>query len=37
MFFLKELSVNSEDIVILICDEVAWHKSKSLKISGNIT
>ena len=26
----------NEDIVILVCDEAVWHKSKNLEISGNI-
>ena len=26
----------NEDIVILVCDEAVWHKSKTLEISGNI-
>jgi transposase, ISSpnII len=35
--FLKELSKTySEDIMILVCDGAAWHKSKNLEISGNI-
>ncbi|KXB60455.1 transposase [Leptotrichia wadei] len=35
--FLKELSKTySEDIMILVCDGAAWHKSKNLEISENI-
>lgn len=35
--FLKKLFENySEDIVILVCDEAAWHKSKALKTPENI-
>ena len=35
--FLKKLSENySEDIVILVCDGAAWHKSKALKTPENI-
>jgi transposase family protein len=35
--FLKELSKTyNEDIMILVCDGTAWHKSKNLEISGNI-
>lgn len=35
--FLKELSENySKDIVIIVCDRAVWHKSKDLKIPGNV-
>lgn len=35
--FLRELSeAYIRDKIILVCDEAAWHKSKSLKIPDNI-
>lgn len=35
--FLRELSMKyAEDVILLICDGAAWHKSKSLTIPDNI-
>ena len=36
--FLEELSKTyPEDQILLVCDGASWHKSKGLKIPGNIT
>ena len=36
--FLNELSkAYPEDQILLVCDGASWHKSKGLKIPGNIT
>ena len=36
--FLEELSKTyHEDQILLVCDGASWHKSKGLKIPGNIT
>jgi len=35
--FLRELSTAySEEIILLVCDGVAWHKSNSLEIPEHI-
>ena len=30
------IKLNSEDIIILVCNRAVWHKSKNLEISENI-
>ena len=36
--FMEQLSARySDDLIVMVCDGAAWHKSKELKIPDNIT
>ena len=36
--FLKELSEEyKDDLLVLVCDGAAWHKSNALQIPSNVT
>jgi putative transposase len=37
-YFLKELSEQfKDDVILLVCDNAGWHKSKELIIPSNIS